>query len=217
MPSAQTYTQSSARLRRVLLVPYPLEPAHHVRRQPAGRFLAHQRRHRRAHPARRYPVQVQPRNRSVETRAAANVRRHQGRAKRRRRPRAAAQLRNFDLHRADPRQDLPPRKVAVADHPPPSVRQPFVREPRQALLELRRHRRLDQPSRARAQQLRQRVLNHRWRRETTLSLPMCGVLLSPKPFFPNSISAETRRTTQLTRTPLSTIAPGRRQKCTKAK
>ena len=169
MPSAQTYAQSVGKIAPaplpVLLVPYPLEPAHHVRRQTAGRFLAHQRRHRRAHPTRRYPARVQPRNRGVETRAAANVRRHQGRAKRHRRPRAAAQLRNFDLHRANPRQDLPARKVAVANHPPPSVRQPFVREPRQTLLELRRHRRLDQPSRARARQLRQRALNHRWRRQ----------------------------------------------------
>ena len=55
--------------------------------------------------------------------------------------------------------------VAVANHPPPSVRQLVVHEPRQALLELRRHRRLDQPSRARAQQFRQRVLNHRWHRQ----------------------------------------------------
>ena len=42
--------------------------------------------------------------------------------------------------------------------------------------------------------------------ETTLSLLMCGVLLLPKPFLANSISAETRRTTQLTRTPDPTIA-----------
>ncbi len=37
--------------------------------------------------------------------------------------------------------------------------------PRQAPLELRRHRRLDQPSRARAQQLRHRVFNRRRRRQ----------------------------------------------------
>ena len=108
--------------RPVLLVPTALESAHHVRRQPASRFLAHQRRHRRAHLTRRHPVQVQSRNRRVETRTAANVRRHQGRAKRHRRTRAAAQLRNFDLHCGDPRQDVPARKVTVANQPLPSAR-----------------------------------------------------------------------------------------------
>ena len=128
-------------------------------------FLVHQRRHRRAHLTRRHPVQVQPRNRRVETRTAANVRRYQRRAKRHRRPRAAAELRPPPRRS---RQDLPARKVTVANHPLPPVRQLFVREPRQALLELRRHGSLDQPSRARAQQLRQRVLNHRWRQFKTL-------------------------------------------------
>ena len=33
--------------------------------------------------------------------------------------------------------------------------------------------------------------------ETTVSLLICGVLLLPKPLFPNSISAKTRRTSQL--------------------
>ena len=36
---------------------------------------------------------------------------------------------------------------------------------------------------------------------------MCGVLLLPKPSFPDSISAKARRTSQPIRTPLSTIAP----------
>ena len=43
-------------------------------------------------------------------------------------------------------------------------------------------------------------------RETTLSLPMCGALLLPKPWNRNSISAESRRKTQLLRTPNPTLA-----------
>ena len=46
----------------------------HVRRQPAGRFLTYQSGYRRSHLTRRYPVQVQPRNRRIDACAAAHVR-----------------------------------------------------------------------------------------------------------------------------------------------
>ncbi len=88
-------------------------------------FLVHQRRHRRAHLTRRHPVQVQPRNRRVETRTAANVRRYQRRAKRHRRPRAAAEL------RPPPRRSPSGSPGAEGDRcEPPAAARPAIVRPR---------------------------------------------------------------------------------------
>ncbi len=190
-----------------LLVPHPLQTAHHVRRQPPRRLLAHQRRNRRPHLPRRHPVQVQPRHRRVHARRAPHVRRHHRRAERRRRTLAAARLRHPHVNRADPRQHLPLGKVAVAHHALAAVRELLFLERRQMLLELRRHRRLDQLPGAAAKKVGEGIGNRRWRRQRDHIIvvhvrcaPLAGTGSS------NSISAEARRTTQLIRTPLSTIA-----------
>ena len=77
----------------------------------------------------------------------------------------------------------------------------------QVLLELRRDRGLDQPTRAGPKKLRERLRNPCWRRRRNHSI-VADVRCAPlaETVFPNSISAKTRRTTQLIQTPLSTIA-----------
>ena len=109
----------------------------------------------------------------------------------------------------EPGENLALGKVPVANHPLPSVGQLLVNESRQVLLEPRRDRGLDQPPRAGPHKLRQRVRNPCWRRQRNHRI-VAHVRCAPlaETVFPNSISAKTRRTTQLIRTPLSTIAPG---------
>ncbi len=90
MPSAQRYTQRSPlRSRRdharCSSSHSRFRPAHHVRRQAFG-VVADQRRKRLAHLARRDALQIQPGDRGVQRTTPANVRRHQSRAKRHRRP-----------------------------------------------------------------------------------------------------------------------------------
>ena len=95
----------------------------------------------------------------IYTRAATHVGWDQSRSKRRQRSRAAARLRHPHPHRADPGQNLPFGTMAVANHPLPRFRQPLFREHRQVLLELRRHRRLDQPPSTHAKKVGQWVRN----------------------------------------------------------
>ena len=195
----------------VLLVPAALEPTDDVRRQPTGGLLAHQRADRLTHLPGGHPVQVQPRNRRIEACAAPNVGRHHRRAERLGRTRAAACLGHPHVHLAHTGENLAFRKVAVANHPLAPVGQLLLDEPRQVLLELRRDRRLDQPTRAGPQKLRQRVtkpvLAPPAKPQYRCSCAVCSSCRNRE--FHNSISAETRRTTQLIRTPLSTIAPTR--------
>ena len=101
----------------------------------------------------------------IDTRASAHVGRHQRGPERLHRSRAAARLRHLSLHRADPGQNPPFGMMTVAYHPSPTVRQLLFLERRQKLLELRRHRRLDQPPRAGAKKVREGVGNLRWRRQ----------------------------------------------------
>ena len=173
---------------------FPIRPAHELsklgsmtfrscfRRQPAGRFLAHQACLGMMHLAGRHPVQAQPRNRRIHARAVAHVRRHQRRSEWFRRTSANSGLRHLYVHRADPGQTLTLGKVAVAHHPATTVQQSLRLKRGPMLLELRRHRRRDQSSGTDAQELSEGAGNAAGAAsETTLSLLMCGVLLLPKP------------------------------------
>ena len=98
--------QASAAPLLVLLVPAPLEPTDHVRRQPAGALLAYQCGDRLTHLPGQHPVQVQPRDRRIQARAAPNVGRRHRRAERLRGTRAAARLGNPHVHLAEPGGNL---------------------------------------------------------------------------------------------------------------
>ena len=152
-------------------------------------------------------MQVQPRNRRIEARAAPNVRRHHRRAERFRRTRAAACLGHPHVHLPEPGENLALGKVTVTNHPLATVGQLLLDERRQVFLELRRDRGLDQPPRAGPKKLRERVRNPCWRPQRNHSI-VAHVRCAPlaETVFPNSISAKTPRTTQPIQTPLSTIA-----------
>ena len=193
----------------VLLVPATLEPTDHVRRQPAGALLAHQRSDRRTHLPGGHPVQVQPRNRCIQARATTNVGRHHRRAERLGRTRAAARLGHPHVHIAQTGKNLALRKVPVANHPLPAIGQLLVTKRRQILLELRPDRGLDQPPPPGPQKLREGdpnpVMAPPAKPQYRCSCAVCSSCRNRA--VHNSISAKTRRTSQLVRTPLSTIAP----------
>ena len=137
----------------------------------------------------------------------SNVRRHHRRAERRRRTRAAACLGHPHVHLPEPGENLALGKVPVANHPLPSVGQLLLNEPRQVLLELRRDRGRSTAARRSAEapsKGHKPVLAPPAKPQYRCSCAVCSSCRNRD--FHNSISAETRRTTQLIRTPLSTIA-----------
>ena len=126
--------------------------------------------------------------------------------------RGRAAGRRPNLHLAEPGEDFALGKVTVANHTLPSVGQLLLNERRQVLLELRGDRRFDQPPRPGPKKLREGIRNTCWRRQRNHRI-VAYVRRAPlaETVIPNSISAKTRCTTQLIRTPISTIARKQRE------
>ena len=133
------------------------------------------------------------------------------RAKAMREPRqvenVAARLGDPHVRLAEPGENLALGEMPVAHHPLAPVGELLVTERRQVLLELRPDRSLDQPPLPRSQKLREGVGSQCWRHQRDHSI-VAHVRCAPlaETVSRNSISAKTRRTSQLVRTPLSTIA-----------
>ena len=153
-------------------------------------------------------MQVQPRDRRIQARAAPNVGRRHREERNGSGSRAAARLGDPHVHLAETGENLALGQAPVAHHPLAPVGELLVTERRQVLLELRPDRSLDQPPRPGAHKLREGVGNRCWRRQRNHSIvahvrcaPLAETVVSS-----DLISTKTRRTSQPIRTPLSTIA-----------